>query len=374
MRAVKITFLFLLFVIVFSFESFALNDDSLYDEQINSSGAQDIYDGLDDYIKDGLDELGISSVDFTSLYNLSPKKIFSFISDSVSGKSEQPLKSLMKLITVIIIISIGSCFMPDDEKMKSIMNMTAALLCISSVIVPLFNCIESVVSSIGTSCVFVKTLIPVFAGLVSASGKPTLALSFQSWGFMAAQAISAISQAYIMPCVGAILALDITGSLMPSFKLGGITDLIKKAVTAVMSFTATMYVSFLGLKGALANSADSLVTKGIKLVISSAVPVVGGAVSEAYSGIIGSLVLVKSTVGIFGIVVISIITVPSIIQLLFWIFALKIGSAVSELFSLQGVPQLLKSLSSAVTLLNVLLIFNAVLFIISLAIIISMSR
>ena len=108
--------------------------------------------------------------------------------------------------------------------------ITAALLCISAVIVPLFRSAEAAVSSIGTSCVFIKTLIPVLAGLITASGKPSLALSFQSWGFTAAQVISALSESYIMPAVGAVLALDITGSLMPSFKLSGITELIKKTV------------------------------------------------------------------------------------------------------------------------------------------------
>ena len=374
MRKVKIAVSFILLFAALSLGAYAAESDSAYDSQLEASGAQGIYDGLDSEIKDGLDELGVSGADFSSLYDLSPKKIFSFISDAASGSLEQPSESLVKLLSVIIVISIGSCFMPDDERMKSIMNMTAALLCISAVIVPLFRSAEAAVSSIGTSCVFIKTLIPVLAGVISASGKPSLALSFQSWGFTAAQVISALSESYIMPAVGAVLALDITGSLMPSFKLSGITELIKKTVTAVMSFTATMYVSFLGLKGALANSADSLATKGIKLVISSAIPVVGGAVSEAYSGIIGSLVLVKSTVGIFGIIVISIITLPSVVQLLFCIFALKIGAAASELFNLDGVSQLLKSLSSAVTLLNVVLIFNSVLFIISLALIISMSR
>ena len=177
-----------------------------------------------------------------------------------------------------------------------------------------------------------------------------------------------------MPIVGAVTALDLTGSLMPSMKLSGITELVKKTVIQTLSFTATLYVSFLGIKGALANAADTVASKGIKLVISSAVPIVGGAVSEAYSGIIGSLVLVRSTVGIFGIIVIAVITVPSMLQLLFWIFALKLGAAAGEVFSLGGVSSLLKALSCAITLLNVVILFGAVLFIISLALLLSLKK
>ena len=84
--------------------------------------------------------------------------------------------------------------------------------------------------------------------------------------------------------------------------------------------------------------------------------------------------LVKSTVGIFGIIVIAVITVPSMLQLLFWIFALKLGAAAGEVFSLGGVSSLLKALSCAITLLNVVILFGAVLFIISLALLLSLKK
>ena len=137
MRIVKIAVSFILLFAALSLGAYAAESDSAYDSQLGASGAQGIYDGLDSEIKDGLDELGVSGADFSSLYDLSPKKIFSFISDAASGSLEQPSKSLVKLLSVIIVISIGSCFMPDDERMKSIMNMTAALLCISAVIWPI---------------------------------------------------------------------------------------------------------------------------------------------------------------------------------------------------------------------------------------------
>lgn len=247
--------------------------------------------------------------------------------------------------------------------------MVGALLCIASVISPLSTAISCAATSVTLSEKLMLSLIPVLAGVIAVTGNPTLAASFQSIAFSGAQIISGISNSYIVPIVGAVMALDVTGSIMPSFKLGGITSLIKKAVTTVLSFVSSLFVAFLGLKGALANAADTVTSKGIKLVISSTVPVVGGALSEAYSGIIGSLVLVKSTVGIFGIAAIALINLPSCIQLLFWIFALKISAAVGELFNQTSLAELLNALASSITLLNVVLLFNAVLFIISTALI-----
>ena len=212
-------------------------------------------------------------------------------------------------------------------------------------------------------------LLPVLTAVVSASGNPTLALSFQSIAFAAAQIISAVATKAIVPIIGVILALDISGSLMPKFSLTGITEIIKKSVTFILSFSATLFVSFLGLKAGLANTADTLATKGIKLVISSAVPIVGGALSEAYSGVLGNIMLAKSTIGVFGLCSIALIVLPSCIQLVFWIFSLKLSAGIAEMFELKEIVSLLKSVSSSLVLLNVVIVFVAVLFIISISLI-----
>lgn len=374
MRKVKIFAVCVLIILSFSVNAYAAGESEYFNGQVKSSGAEDILSGLDSETKERLGELGIEDVNFSSLFDVSFSKIFSFVKKAAEGKLESPLKSLMKLLSVIILIAVCESFMPDDDKMKNVINMAAVLFSVTVIISPLYDAMESAVSSVGVCADFMKSLIPVLVGIVSASGNPSLAVSFQSCAFAAAEVISALGKNYVVPIVGAVTALDLTGSLMPSMKLSGITELVKKTVIQTLSFTATLYVSFLGIKGALANAADTVASKGIKLVISSAVPIVGGAVSEAYSGIIGSLVLVRSTVGIFGIIVIAVITVPSMLQLLFWIFALKLGAAAGEVFSLGGVSSLLKALSCAITLLNVVILFGAVLFIISLALLLSLKK
>ena len=374
MRKVKIFAVCVLIILSFSVNAYAAGESEYYNGQVESSGAEEILSGLDSETKERLGELGIEDVNFSSLFDVSFSKIFSFVKKAAEGKLESPLKSLMKLLSVIILIAVCESFMPDDDKMKNVINMAAVLFSVTVIISPLYDAMESAVSSVGVCADFMKSLIPVLVGIVSASGNPSLAVSFQSCAFAAAEVISALGKNYVVPIVGAVTARDLTGSLMPSMKLSGITELVKKTVIQTLSFTATLYVSFLGIKGALANAADTVASKGIKLVISSAVPIVGGAVSEAYSGIIGSLVLVRSTVGIFGIIVIAVITVPSMLQLLFWIFALKLGAAAGEVFSLGGVSSLLKALSCAITLLNVVILFGAVLFIISLALLLSLKK
>lgn len=359
-KIMEIIIFIIIILTVFSVPSFAKS----YTDDV-----KEIYNSLDEQTQALLKEIGADSADFDSLFGVTPQRVWSLTKKLLTGNIEAPTKSAVRLIAVIILIAIFECFAPEDTGIKTAVGIVGTLLCIVSVISPLSTAVRSAVSSIEIGEKLMLALIPVLAAVVTVTGNPTLAASFQSIAFTGAQIISGISNSFIVPVVGAVMALDVTGSVMPSFKLGGITSLIKKSITAVLTFVSTLFVSFLGIKGALANAADTVASKGIKLVISSAVPVVGGALSEAYSGIIGSLVLVKSTIGIFGIAAVALINLPSCIQLLFWIFALKLSAAIGELFDQQNIAALLRALASSLTLLNVVLLFNAVLFIISTALI-----
>lgn len=347
-----------------SFAKSYSESDLMQTEEFN-----ELFDEVPDEVREILEENGIDKIDYDSIFNISPKKLWETLKELATGQTQPPLKSLVRLLSVIIILAVCGCFVTDDDKMKTVTQTAGALLCVISIISPLADAVSSAVAAITLSEKFNLALIPALAAVVSISGNPTLALSFQSVAFAAAQIIAAASKNYLVPVVGTVLSLDITGCVMPSFKLGSLTGIIKKTIVAILSFVATVFVSFLGIKGGLANAADTVASRGIKLAISSIVPVVGGALSEVFSGVVGSLVLVKSALGIFGIIVITLINLPFCIQLVFWIFSLRFAAAVGEMLNQDGVAELLKAVASTITLLNVVLVFNAVLFIIAIALI-----
>lgn len=355
---VKICYVFIMMLALFLMTGIkCYADEALFEKEVFGS--------LPDEVLDLYEDIGVDSLNFDSVFNVSGSDILELIKKLVTGAVESPLISVVRLIAAVIIIAVFECFLPDDSKIKDVMNLAGALFCVLSIIKPLTFAVTSSVSAISVSGKFMLVLIPVLTGVVSASGNPTLAVSFQSIAFVAAQLIALFATQVIVPVVGVILSLDIVGSLIPGFSLSSFTDAIKKSITTVLSFCATVFVSFLGLKAGMANTADTLMGKGMKLVISSAVPVIGGALSEAYSGVVGSMMLVKSTIGVFGIGAIALITLPSCLQLLVWILALKISSGIAAMFEQRQISDLLKAVSSSLVLLNVTVVFVAVLFIIS---------
>ena len=99
-------------------------------------------------------------------------------------------------------------------------------------------------------------------------------------------------------------------------------------------------------------------------------PIVGGALSDAYSSIIGSVALLKSTVGVFGVIAVVLMDLP-VLQLTARILLLKLLGVLSSSMGDDASGEVLETLSSALTVINAAIIFTAALFIISTGIVIS---
>ena len=121
----------------------------------------------------------------------------------------------------------------------------------------------------------------------------------------------------------------------------------------------------MAVKSKIAVAADSVAVKGIKLLSGSVIPIVGGALGDAFSSVLGSFALIKNTVGAFGIAAVLIMVLPSVLSLLTWYFSLSVCSVICSLTGSDASSAVLKNICSCVSAVNVVLLFFATVFIIS---------
>ena len=117
----------LILIILFSFSSIAISDD-YFEEQIESSGANELFDNLNDEQKELLEKLGVSKVDSESFLSISPHKVFDLIFELISGNYQIPFKSSLTVAVVIVVISIASQFLSDNEKMLKSVSVFSVLI------------------------------------------------------------------------------------------------------------------------------------------------------------------------------------------------------------------------------------------------------
>ncbi len=365
--------LLLLFVSIFWLTVFSITacsqSQDIYNDMLESSEADKLYTSLNDEQKDLLDKLGIGSVDFETIFSASPHKIFDLLFEIFTNNYKSPLKSSIIVSIIIIAMNVSTQFIPDNDKTHAMISYFGCLCVSLSLIFPLSECITRVVSSIGLTSDFMLTLIPVLAAVLTAGGNPVSALNYNTLCFAAAQIVTQLADNFIRPIIQIILSLSVVSGINNALNFEKLIAFIKKSSVLLLSFMSSIFVTLLSLKGALAASADGVAVRGIRFLIGNTIPVVGGAVSDAYTSIIGTVSMVKNTVAVFAIVAVAVINLPVFAECICWIFMLHFLGALSEMFSLKNISSLINSVSSAVTLLAVSLLFVTVVFILSIGLV-----
>ncbi len=361
-----LTVLITLFLIaVSSFRASGANIDEYGKAQLEASGA----DGLSEYLDDGsaeiLENLGIDGMELDKMLNVSLSSVFKTVTGIFREQWKEPVKGLVSACSAAILISLAAAFVPDDEKSRSIMTCVGGCFAVLTVFAPACNCITACISCIKLCAGFEKGLIPVLAALLTASGKPASALSFRGASLAASELITVIAQDAVLPAVGIVGALNICSGMMPDMRLQALSETIRKTVNYLLSVSAALFSGFIALKGSLASSADGLGTKAVKLVTSTFVPVVGGALSEAYTSFAGSVNIVKNSVGIFAIAAFAAIGIPVLAQTALWVLAMRTAASVSELAGCPGCMTLYNGIAYTFSMMNTVLLFCCAVFIIS---------
>ena len=122
------------------------------------------------------------------------------------------------------------------------------------------------------------------------------------WGVVGAAVATGISQCVggLLPLVYFYVAASAADAMLPGNPLKRIAAGIKKVVTWALTGALVLFTGYLTISGAAATSADALTLQVTRTVISTAVPVVGGIISQASGSVLSGAGLLKNSIGIFG--------------------------------------------------------------------------
>lgn len=363
MRTVKICLLIIMLFFIFSVTAFSANEDTF--SECEKEYYEILKDELSSSASDLLEESGIDSLSFEEILSSQPKDIIDFFLNMAKKRINTPLKNFIFNCFVIVAVSVAFSYLSENEKKKKAVNLIVYAYIALSVSVPMSSLLSSGAAAIKTSSNFTLVLMPVLAGIIAAAKNPILAVNYNSFAMYFAQLASEFASNILMPLEGMFFALVCVNIASDTMRIRNLSSVIRNTVTKTLGVLATIFVSILSVKGILANAADTVTAKGAKMLVSSLVPVIGSSVSEAYATILNSLVLLKSSVGMFGIIAIAAINLPVIIELFLWSLSLTASSIIANMFDLKSVASFYNDVSDTVKTFNAILVFCCMLFIIS---------
>lgn len=353
--------------IVFAEDISGVDQEGLYKKQIENIGGNDLFKYIPDSAKKYFDDNNLNEFEIETFKKFTFK---SFIENSIENiiiYFKRPIKILFIIIGIILFSSMASALKSDQSDKGYVKAYDIiSILSISGVLIyPTIDLIYSAIDTIGQASSFILMFLPVFISILIASGKTISALTYNSFLFGTVQLISQVASKTLVPLTGIYMTFSIAGVISDYIDLKGISDFIKKTVTWSMGILLTTFVSLLTLQGIVSTSADTVATKAAKFALSSFVPVIGGALSEAFNSLQGCLSFIKSTVGVFGVITILLAFMPTVISILLMIFSINISCIFSEVLNTKRITDILKVCSSTLSLILIIVLCFAVLLIVS---------
>lgn len=319
-----------------------------------------------------LDELGVLDFSYESITGLSFNDIVGLLKSLFQKKAELPIKSSVTVLIFILLSAfLQSLKAESDDSVKMIYSTATALLVATVVLVKLTSTVSLASMAISVASNFVYAFIPVFCSIVVASGGITTGFSTNTTLLILAQGLSFISSNVFMPIVNCYLALGVTSSLRYELNLDKLLSSVKKIITTCISFVSGVFVSVLSVKTAVAGRADMLGLRSIRFAINSVVPVIGSSISEGLLSIQAYSSLIKSSVGIVGVMAVVLVFLPSIIEVVLWRISLTLCVIVSDIFGDKSVSAVINAFLNTLLLINVILILSMVTTVISFGILIA---
>ncbi len=336
---------------------------------LEASEADRLWQSLPDATKRSLQELGLDEISPQNITELQPGSVFEEVWQSMLTALRSPFATLTAVTGVVILSAflegVGSTATGMGSSLSQVFSVVSSVTICAAIALPVIDCITSTAEAITNVANFMLSFLPIFTGVITAGGQPITASTYHIFLFWICQVIAQFSAGTLVPLMGIYLGISVASSAAPSLNLSGTVGLIKTILSWAMGLMMTIFVGLLTISSIVSSSGDTVSVKTARFLIGSFVPVVGGALSEAFAAAQGCVRLLKTTLGAYGVIGTAAIFLPVISRLVAWYVTINISGVLSEVLSLSKISALLKSVAATLGLLLAMVLCFALLLIIS---------
>ena len=259
---------------------------------------------------------------------------------------QESLGGVILVMSAVLLCSVAEdCFHPlGDGKLLDPVPLVGTLVILLAVGSNMKNLMGLGEETIRELNVFSKALLPTATaaggGAVSASVRQVATVFFSDL-------LMSLIHGLLFPMVWVFVALSAADAILPAGRLGGIARGLQKAVTWLLSGSLLLFTGYLSLSGAFATSADGLALRMARSAIGTAIPVVGGIISDAADTILAGAGVLRQSVGVVGTLTVLAICVLPFLKLGIQYLLLKLAAFFAATVAPEPLVRLVSSLSTA---------------------------
>lgn len=242
----------------------------------------------------------------------------------------------------------------------------AIVVIIFAWVVKLMTLTTNTISSIKTQ---MELIFPLLLTIMTALGGSTSINVFQPAMAILSSTVVSVFINILIPIFTFSLVFIVISNLTTTFKFNKFADFFSSSFKWIMGIVLMLFTSFVSIQGIMAGSIDSISIKTAKYTIKSAVPIIGGFLSDGINLIMASSVLIKNAIGVGGLLILLITMLLPVIKIIVFSFLMKLGSAILEPIADSRVSNFVASIAKAIQLLIAVILGIAFMYFILIALV-----
>ncbi len=268
--------------------------------------------------------------------------------EELAGLLKEALRSgILLLLTVLLAEMMAGLGASVPGGWKDGVRVIAALTVTGLAVADAGNLIDLGRETIQELDAFTQILTPVMATACAAAGNATGAAVRQAATLLCSSVLMSLVNRLFLPLVYGYIAMVAGACATGNRGLSAVAGLLKWCVTAALKGVLMVYTAFLSFASLAAGGADAMTARLTKSAISGLVPVVGGILSDAADTLLAGAGLLRSVLGIFGVLAVLGFCLTPFLRLGMQYLLYRAVAVLAAVFPNAGLSGLIEELGSA---------------------------
>ncbi len=232
---------------------------------------------------------------------------------------------LSGLITTLRSGTVGK----TSGEMIFLITYAAALIPLIAV---LTECFTEAMESVSAMQTQMQLVFPIMLTLMAASGGTLSAAVCRPAVAFFSTAIVSVIRSIVFPITITIIVFSMASNLTSELKIGKFTAFFKSMNKWLIGVSVSVFGLFFTLQGITSASYDGVVRRAMKYAIGNGVPIVGGFLSGGFDLAVAGSILIKNSLGVFGIFLLISVLFEPLILLISVNLLLRLTAAITQPF------------------------------------------
>ncbi|MEH7224820.1 stage III sporulation protein AE [Bacillus sp. JJ1566] len=282
-----------------------------------------------------------------------------------------------KLLSTLIMLTVFSMFLQTlqnsfeksavSKVAYSIVYMVLIIIALNSFRVAIMYTEEAIQSMIN----FILALVPLLLALVASSGGIASAAFFHPLILFLMNTSGLLIQYIVLPLLFMAALLSIVSTLSEQYKVTQLAQLLRNVSIGIIGVFLTIFLGVISVQGTTTAVADGITIRTAKFITGNFIPVIGRMFTDATDTVISASVILKNTVGIFGVVILLLIAAFPAIKVLSLAIIYKLAAALLQPLGGGPVIACLDIISKSVIYIFAALAIVSLMFFLSITVIVA---